>query len=487
VGSLNSAGGTGGGVGSAGTGGQATAGSGGNAGASGGSTTAGNGGSAGASGGGKAGTGSAGTGTAGAGGLDAGTGGDAGSPGGGAPLEGGAIVVATTVGSQSFLVLLDPKNGSQLAQTPIEATIHAVVYEAARDKWFVFAGPAGKNVSGDLLVGSVDTLGFHTEQTVTTIPMPTDQFTVATLDRRILYRSATRAGAMPNVDDQLTLLDTSAVPIAIGTMTIDYAQSVISMAGRPASGNLAGGRVFMLHANSGVLGNCSPEDGGAVPQDSCSFGYSSLQILATDQGTLTAPIPVVVGVEDQNGSQPALAVQPGSNGTLAAIVAPPLSSTNTAPTGEVYLYNAGTGARTADPALPFPMGMVASVTSSLAIAGAQIDPCRNVAMTGELANTKRLYAVALVPGGTTSSILPDSKNGTVGQLIFEPYTGTLIHSVNDPTNPTFGAYELHGQETAPVLRQRGKAGAAPWTPPAGLVPRIVAVKMPDNAPCPNLP
>jgi hypothetical protein len=432
--------------------------------------------------------GSSGTGTS-------GTGGEAGAPS--EPITGGLIVVATrdmAVPPQYSLVMLDPTDATEIATTKIntiakaKTTIHAVAYDSVSDKWFVFTGPLGKGVTGELLVGSMFTDGFHVEDSATNIPQPTDQIVVAMLNKRILYRSTTHTGSMA-VDDGLTLLDTNASPPkAIGTMTIPVAQSVISMVGRPATGTVAGGRAFILHGNSGVPTNCSPEDGGAVQQDSCSFEYSAPQVLAADLGTLTPPTPAVVGVEDQNGSQPGLAVQPGNNGNIAAIIAPPLSSNNTTPSGSIYLYSSGTGARTTDPVLPFPMGMVSSVTASIAIAGFAIDNCYNIAMTGELANTKRIYAISLVAGGSTSSILPNSKNGTVGQLTFEPYTGTLIHNVNDLTNPTLEGFELHGTEMAPTFVQRGKGGAKPWSPPIGLVPLVVVTKMPASfATCPVLP
>jgi len=427
-----------------------------------------------------------GTSTGGTGGTiaEGGAAGDNGSNGG-TPIKNGVVVVATTTGTgataKHFVVLLDPTTGGEIARTQTTLTVLALAYEAARDKWFVFTGTPGQSgdATGPLLVGTMNSAGFDVEQTVL-VAKPTNQNTVAILNQRILYRSA-----FNTTEDTLTLLDTSSAVKAIGKLTIPYKYSIVSSVGRPASGSTAGGRVFFLHQNfNDAIDNCVAPDAGS--EQACSVYYSSLNILATDKNLTLPPATIsTVAQLDLDGSFAALAIQSGSSSNTVAVVVPPRRIINANAT--IFRYNAGTGAVAPAGPVSFSLdtpGKKIDPTASISIAAVALDPCNDLAFAGELANTGLLYAVPIgAAAGTVAAFDPQSKGGTVGNAIYEPYTKTLIHYINDVTNPSLSGFQMTGTATVPAVTLRGKAGALPWMIPNGLVPLIVAAKNPDDPPC----
>lgn len=463
-------GGTGGMGGTAGKGGSTT---GGEAGMGGTSTTAGS------SNGGKGGSSPVG---------EAGEGGGAGEGNQGTPITNGLIVVGSNVGSgltaKHSLVLLNPQDGSQIASVPVSLNIFAVAYEAQRNKWFVFTGSTiAAETTGPLLVGTMTTTGFQVEGT-SMVAKPTDtQGSMAVLNQRILYRTGKHVGTHPTDDDTLTLLDTSktSAVVALGKLTIPYRYSISNAVGRPA-GSSAGGRVFFLHQNFDTAsGNCETADSGS--NQVCSIYYSSLSIAATDKAlSLPAQINEIAQL-DQNGSQASIAIQPGSASNTVAIAVPPREGTG--PTADVYKFNAATGSALGAP-VQFSLNTATKQvqpTPSLSFQTLALDPCNDLAFLGEITNTILLYAVPIgTPQGTVSGFDPQSRSGAVGLVTYEPFTKTLIHYINDQTNPTFVGFQI-AMPNAPTEILRGKTGALPWKVPTGIIPSIVATQNPDDPPC----
>lgn len=419
-----------------------------------------------------------------------GEGGEAGATNTGQPLGGGVIVVGTTVAgataalSKHYVVLLDPSDGHEITRTDVGLTVLAVAYEAARDKWFVFTGNPGQggaDPNGPLLVGSMTTLGFQVEQTVSVVK-PTNQNTVAILNQRLLYRSAAHIGNTM-IDDTLTLLDTSGTVKAIGKLTIPLQYSLVSAVGQANTGQAAGGRVFFLHDNpDDSMDNCAVSDAGT--EEACNIFSSSLLIGAADT-MLTLPSGAITQVAqiDRDGSVPALAIQPSGN--TVVIVVPPRRAVSS--NAAVYRYNASTGATIAGGPISFSLNSPTKKidpTNSITIPAAAVDPCNDLLFAGELANAALLYGVPIgAAGGVAVPFDPNSQNGTVGYVAYEPFSKTLISYNFDVTNPTFSGFEVSGPPTAPVFTARGKSGAAPWRVPMGLVPAIVVVQNPVNPPC----
>ncbi|HTA88976.1 MAG TPA: hypothetical protein VK745_05360 [Polyangiaceae bacterium] len=432
------------------------------------------------------------TGGSGAKGGTAGTGegGEAGANNTGQPLGGGVIVVGTTVSgataalSKHYVVLLDPSDGHEITRTDVGLTVLAVAYEAARDKWFVFTGNPGQggtDPNGPLLVGSMTTTGFQVEQTVSVVK-PTNQNTVAILNQRLLYRSAAHVGNTM-IDDTLTLLDTSGTVKAIGKLTIPLQYSIVSAVGQANTGQAAGGRVFFLHDNpDDGMDNCVVTDAGT--EEACNVFSSSLLIGAADT-MLTLPSGAITPVAqiDRDGSVPALGIQPSGN--TVVIVVPPRRAIST--NAAVYRYNASTGATIAGGPISFSLESPTKKidpTNSITIPAVAVDPCNDLLFAGELANTALLYGVPIgAAGGVAVPFDPNTQNGTVGYVAYEPFTKTLISYNFDVTNPTFSGFQVSGTATAPAFTARGKSGALPWKVPAGLVPAIVVVQNPVNPPC----
>ncbi len=439
-------------------------------------------------------TGNGGTGGTGTGGTAgaSGEGGEGGQTIQGTPITTGLVVVASNIGTGTTathtLFLLDPKDGTKIASTTTALSVLALAYEAQRNKWFVFTGTPGQSgdTTGPLLVGTMTTAGFQQED-MEVVPKPTNQNTVAVLNGRILYRSGTHTGAAMT-DDALTLLDTSATPVmAIAKLTIPYRYALAGAVGRPASGTVAGGRVFFLHQNSDdATENCVAPDAGT--EQACSVYYSTLNVLAADQGTLTLPSASITNVAevDRDGSFAVIAIQPGSNASTVAVVVPPKRVEGA--DARVFKYNTGTGEAISGGPVTFsldtPPARPVVNTESISIATVALDPCNDLLFTGELANSAYLYGVPIgQTPGTVVAFDPQSKNGTVGSAVYEPFTKTLISYNNDPVNPTFNGFQIGGTATAPTATLRGKNGAAVWTPPTGIVPSIVVAQNPNNPPC----
>jgi len=439
-------------------------------------------------------TGNGGTGGTGAGGTvgASGEGGEAGQAGiQGTPITTGLIVVGSNVGTgasaKHTLILLDPKDGSEIASTPTALNVLAIAYEAQRNKWFIFTGTPGQSGdgTGPLLVGQMTNAGFQQED-MALVPKPTNQNTVAVLNQRILYRNSVHTGATM-IDDTLTLLDTSKTVLPIAKLTIPYRYSLAGVVGRPASGTSAGGRAFFLHQNSDdATENCVAPDAGT--EQACSVYYSSLSVSATDKVALTLPTASIntIAEVDRDGSFAAIGIQPGSSSNTVAVVVPPKRIEGA--DARVFKFNAGNGAAVAGGQLTFslntPPARPVVATASISIATLAMDPCNDLLFAGELANSAFLYGVPTgQTPGTVVAFDPQSKNGTVGTAIFEPFTRTLVSYNNDPVNPTFNGFQIGGTATAPTVAIRGKSGAAPWKVPTGLIPSIVVAQNPDDPPC----
>ncbi len=425
---------------------------------------------------------------------NAGEGGEAGGPGiQGTPITTGLIVVGSNTGSgltaKHTLILLDPKDGSQIATTTTTLSILAIAYEAQRNQWFVFTGTPGQSgdSTGPLLVGVMTTAGFQ-QLDSQLVPKPTNQNTVAMLNQRILYRSSVHAGAAMT-DDTLTLLDTSKTVVPIAKLTIPYRYSLAGAVGRPASGTVAGGRAFFLHQNSDdAAENCVAPDAGT--EQACNVYFSSLNVLATDKTTLTFPLAQVgtVAEVDRDGSFAAIGIQPGSDSNTVAVVVPPKRIEGA--DARIFKYNAGSGSLIAGGPVTFSLDTAPArpvvATQSISIATVALDPCNDLLFAGELANSAFLYGVPIGQvAGTVVAFDPQSKNGTVGAAVYEPFTKTLVSYNNDPVNPTFNGFQIGGTATAPTVLVRGKAGANAWKVPAGIVPSIVVTQNPDDPPCTN--
>jgi hypothetical protein len=406
------------------------------------------------------------------------------------PLANGVIVVGTSVGTgltaKHYVVLLDPTDGSEITRTQTTLTVLAITYEAQRDLWFVFTGTpgqgAGATTTGPLLVGTMTAKGFQISQTLADAPKPTNQNTVAVLNGRILYRSSAHTGSSPTDDDVLTLLDTTSVVKPIAKLTIPSKYSLVSAVGRPLTGTTAGGRVFFLQGNADDATNCVLTDAGT--EEACNVYESSLSIATTDMNTLTLPVASIATIAqiDRDGSVAALGIQPSGN--TVVYVVPPRRALSTDAT--VYRYNASTGAATGAP-VTFDLngsGKVVNPVNSITIPAVAVDPCNDLLFAGELANTALLYGV---PIGSTPqppvSFDPNTQNGTVGYVAYEPYSKTLISYNFDVNNPTFSGFQLGGTATAPTFTNRGKSGALPWKTPTGLVPALVVTKNPTDPPC----
>lgn len=424
-------------------------------------------------------------------GGNAGEGGEAGQTGiQGTPITTGLIVVGSNTGTgataKHTLILLDPADGSQIATTSTTLSILAIAYEAQRNEWFIFTGTPGQSgdATGPLLVGQMTKDGFQQTDSEL-VPKPTNQNTVAILNERILYRNAVHSGANM-LDDTLTLLDTSGKVVPIAKLTIPYRYSLAGVVGRPASGTVAGGRVFFLHQNSDdATDNCFAPDAGT--EQACNVYYSSLNVLATDKITLNPPAGYnTVAEVDRDGSFAAIGIQPGSDSNTVAVVVPPKRIEGA--DARVFKFNAGNGAAISGGPVTFsldtPPARSVVATQSISIATVALDPCNDLLFAGELANSGYLYGVPIgLTPGTVVAFDPQSKNGTVGAAVYEPFTKTLVSYNNDPVNPTFNGFQIGGTPTVPTISVRGKTGAAKWMVPAGIVPSIVVTQNPNDAPC----
>ena len=427
-------------------------------------------------------------------GGDAAVGGEAGAAGSagaagdlGSPIAAGLVVVATSVSgasdadSEHFVVLIDPIDGSEIARTRLPAQVLGMAHEALRDQWFVFVGEPGQGAddpNATLLVGTMTTSGFEITQSAA-VPKPTNQNTIAVLNSRILYRISTHAGTS-QIDDTLLLLDTSSVVKAIGKLIIPWKYSLVTVAGAPAIDSTVGGRVFFLHDNlDDAVDNCVSADAGT--EDACTVYTSSLPIFDADRDlTLSTAGILPVTQIDRDGSDAALGVQP--SGHDVAIVAPPRRAIDTR--AGLFRYNAQTGVAVGSPEL-FSLESATkklNPTQSITLPGVTLDPCQDRLFTGELANAALLYAVNL-PDAAVVPFDPQTKNGIFGGIAYDAYTHTLIDYDSDTAKPTFLAFEIQDSAGTPSFVPRTGPGAAPWLPPAGLVPEIVVVKTPFVPPC----
>lgn len=460
-------GGTGGAAGSGGTAGSG-GGTGGTAGIDGSAGTAGSAGVSGAAGtGGTSGTG----GTAGGSGSG-GTAGAAGSDAG--PTKQGLIVMAadtTASPPQHELDVLDPWTGKRIGQAEQTHAL-AVAYDAQRDLWYVFKEGTTPVDPATLSMRTFDRgTGKWTELGSGVVPAPYSQSMLAVLKDRVLYLSVFKPTSGP-LQYGLSILDTSK-PASISVLGASPGQTALPVAfsdaraliGRPNSA-AAGGNATLVSEPSQ---NCSVDAGTSV----CPIHVETVTV--TPSGT--APSyenggGKDVGMIPKSGSGIGVAADTSPSSSSDVLALPPLdypSNPNSA--GSVLVLNSSNHNITAT--IPF-------AVQGIRINDAAFDPCRKLAMTGELVTDQSIFVVPTKPGGT---VLKQSAGTSVQRLVYEPYTKSLIQLFDDSANPQINAYIVGGTDLIPTLEQRSPGSALPWTPPAGVTPKIVVAEQPSIPNC----
>jgi hypothetical protein len=409
--------------------------------------------------------GAGGTAGTGAGGVSAGgTGGGGGSAGaagggGGAPGDGGIPDVGAIVAYNSTdnkLYVLDPSTGKALHSEAL-GKVDSITYDPVQDRWYIFeAGTTPKDPAKlhvrDLNPGTGVWNELHT---VDQVPIP--RHTTTTKDR-LVYISAP-AGTIDPSAYALDVLDTSnpATVKVLGTETTLPAGQKLALFGDPV-----GVSVDVIVAANGTQCTATPVDGGSV--SACTVtGYSY---------TLASGAPVTVGTpkvlgEVSSAGIPAFTFDYQNSRVVSAFPllavtpsADPTACVPNAPTqGTATRYNVNALGATGETPVQFPL-------NSDRLAGAAFDSCNETLFTGTLVADWAIFTVPFAAGGKPSVAC----NGAGGELVFEPYTRTLIRAL--PTaNLEF--YKVEGTAAAPTLHK-----VTPGSLPNNFAPTRFAVRAP---------
>jgi hypothetical protein len=373
-----------------------------------------------------------------------------------------------------FLVTLDPATGTELKREAKPQPIDQIAYDSQRDLWFLFE----RNASGirveaaTLRIGTFDlATGVFVETGSTQVPA-TETAVIGVLKDRILYRSVTRSTA-GSLQSGLTLLNT-ANPSSVSVMGNPPqsplpADGAIGSIARPATAAAGGTLTLVQQLGTGCAPDPTwPADAGTAPI-LCPIKLENAAVgaQATEPNFTTSN--VVTGIP-QSGAR--LAWTTSQQNIL--LVLPP-RSTASDPTGHVLPVGALN--LTADTArqIPFEVG-------GPQITSAEYDRCLDLVLATESINARAIFAIPLTAGGTVHK---QTLATAAQQIIFEPYTRTVIRSFDDAASPELTAYLLEGTTTAPTLRERlSGSGALSWSPPTDLIPGTILVKSPGHLGCP---
>jgi hypothetical protein len=382
----------------------------------------------------------------------------------------GVVVVGGEVqgdaGAEFVLTALDPQTGAELLNAREPMLVSAVVYDPARDLWYIFeSGGAGiYPLPTDPFYFHVRTLdpvnGTWTELQKTTIPTGVSYLTTAALNKSVVYLAYGTSPEAGTGDAGV------AIPLPYGLVTLDTTT--------PSAVTVAGAAPLPL-TPTGIVGIPSMAGlGGVADLGSTSMGTSQI-----------TPVLLSTGV-------------PNIMTTIAG------APTSGAGFGTVLLNNASTTnllnllvATTKPPALTLygeygtenATGVFAPFTDSV-IRPPSFSYCSQVAFVVGGNGDTAVHAVAL-PGpafpaasdggpGSLPSFAADT--GHSGQAVyFEPFTSTVLAPFSQGDNFVLSAFTFDGTPTAPHLSAR----MAPlWLPPPTLRPNFIATRTPSSFTCP---
>lgn len=353
--------------------------------------------------------------------------------------------------------------------------VSAIVYDGARDLWFIFEsggiGPFPLPTDAFWVhARKLDAVtGTWTELSKTAIPPGLSYTTTTVFGERVAYiaygtpdgGAPADGGAAINAPYGLVILDASNPSTVSIARVVEMSTAPQALVGTPSAVNPIGGFATMGGVASGhstltpVL--VPATDPPQIEQTITGFaptgggvGFNGITINGTsDIAVITRPFGA-----------------PSVRATLS-IFDPAASDPTTA------LVSAGT--------FPFGDGNVKSPAFS--------ECMQTLLVLGTNADLQ-LYAVSLAhaapldpDGGAPALTYVSASTGHSGQAVyFEPFTSTVLAPFSQGNNFALTAFTLGGTPGQPTLQQR----VAPrWSPPADLRPNILATRTPTPFTCPT--
>ncbi|MGH7271679.1 MAG: hypothetical protein ACREJ3_14705 [Polyangiaceae bacterium] len=387
----------------------------------------------------------------------------------------GAVVVAGSVakglGMNAWtyvLSVLDPTTGHELSRENM--AVVGMAYDGLRDVWYIFEDlddgtplslgpyPGGAGDREILHVRHLDThTGAWTELTSLPVPVLLSSY-IAPLTDRLAYvaYADVDAGGGP----ELVSLDTTNPAMTSASLS-DSAVSITPMPFSPVG--IMGTRAALTGAVGGTVELVQNTATGTSPG---SFQFFSVKIGSS-------------GVMPPNGP---FAVAASVDGLVSAV------GTGSYLTGGSDLFavpddDAGAVLRQFDPVSGTHLGSDVSFGATTSrFRPLAVSECAGVTFVAQLIGTL-LYAVPIA-GGTP---LAYGVSNTLSNVVFEPYTNSVITTVHVGTGSTSGSWEINalalsGTATAPALKSRAASGS--WSPPSDLEPTTIAVRQPVPFSCP---
>lgn len=376
--------------------------------------------------------------------------------GGGGAVQDGVIVIAD---GTNDLVVLSPWTGGELARETMD--VAAIGYEEERDVWFIFERGSAALDPATLHVRQWSLQDEQwSEQAPVQVPAVFAQGTLATLNRRIYYKSTVvpTGGGPPS--NGVTLLDTgdlSAVRVLGNDQEALPNGDFIGLIPKPNPGSSAGGTINLVQK-----GACNATgDGGP---NVCDIGL--LNVTITSDPNPQYKTTNKVGAVPESGGNAAWTFDRINESDVMIFPPPDPSAMN--PEGSLRRFNPFTNAPQGDP-IPFSV-------AGPRINDADFDACTQTALATELGATPQqtptIFAIPLQSGGTVAQ---QSLSTPAQRVVFEPFTRTVIRPL-DGGNPEISAFVLGGTETEPTFNRRlANDQTLPWDPPP-VEPKIVVVK-----------
>lgn len=380
------------------------------------------------------------------------------------PVDRGLVVVSGQIAGdagpgQPVLTVLDPADGKRLG-TDEKITVVAVKYDGAHDRWYLWINKSGTSFDPvstteiELQIRTYDRTK-STWTTLSTLKVPTivDEATSTVLKDRLAYVSYTTATTF-----ELTVIDTTTAT-APKVISPGLALTVppIGVIGTPAP--TGGGTVNMLSVTSGT--GCT----GGV----CKVAFQRATVPAAPNPATSSGTKQVADTLDIAAGQPAWGSFYNGGSPQDLLMVPPTGAATKATLIRLSPISNDPVTGTTPVAFTVAKNTLRSLT---------VSECLKTAFVTDL-NGTQVYGVPLAFDGTPN-VFGLGRSGQ--RLYFEPYT----HTVLAPYRASAAAFEIAalevtGTDKAPVFKKRGGSS---WSPPAELQPTLLAVKAPNDFPCP---
>ncbi len=379
------------------------------------------------------------------------------------PVDKGLLVVGAQIAGDAgpgvpVLSVLDPADGKRLG-TDEKVTLVAVRYDGTRDLWYLWINKSGTSFDPaptsevELQIRSYNREK-STWTTLSTLKVPTiaDEATSTVLLNRVAYISYVTATTF-----ELSVIDTTnpAKPTVITPGLALTGSPPIGLLGtRAATGG--GGTVNMISVGDCVSGVCKVSLERVTVPAAINPPTNAGKKQVVDTLELAAGQPTWASFLNGGSPQDVIAVPPTGAATKVTI-SRFVPQTNDPVSG----------------ATPVTFTSAKNTLRSMTVS-----ECLKTVFLADLLGTQ-VYAIPLAFDGTSTLF----GLGRPGQrLYFEPYTHTLMAPYRASAVAfEIAALEVNGTEKAPTFKKRT---GGTWGPPAELQPMVMAVKAPNDLPCP---